>query len=84
MRRLLDTQRMLVQFSRENDRLASENGRLRMGKTLVANDYAGARAAGARSKHPSGHTEWAGVAWLLTNKSVPSLPLLLFLLLQAH
>lgn len=42
MRRLLDTQRMLVQFSRENDRLASENGRLRTGKTLVANDYAGA------------------------------------------
>ncbi len=42
MRRLLDTQRMLVQFSRENDRLASENGRLRAGKTLVANDYAGA------------------------------------------
>jgi len=32
---------MLVQFSRENDRLASENGRLRTGKTLVANDYAG-------------------------------------------
>lgn len=42
MRRLLDTQRMLVQFSRENDRLAGENGRLRTGKTLVANDYAGA------------------------------------------
>ncbi|PRW61495.1 kinesin motor catalytic domain [Chlorella sorokiniana] len=42
MRRLLDTQRMLVQFSRENDRLAGENGRLRTGKTLVANDYADA------------------------------------------
>lgn len=46
MRRLLDTQRMLVQFSRENDRLASENGRLRTGKTLVANDYAGALRVG--------------------------------------
>lgn len=42
MRRLLDTQRMLVQFSRENDRLAGENGRLRSGKTAVANDYKGA------------------------------------------
>lgn len=41
MRRLLDTQRMLVQFSRENDRLANENGRLRTGKALVGNDYAG-------------------------------------------
>lgn len=41
MRRLLETQRMLVAFSRENDRLASENGRLRTGKTLVANDYKG-------------------------------------------
>ena len=41
MRRLLETQRMLVQFSRENDRLASENGRLRSGRALVANDYKG-------------------------------------------
>jgi hypothetical protein len=41
MRRLLETQRMLVQFSRENDRLSSENGRLRTGKNLVANDYKG-------------------------------------------
>lgn len=41
MRRLLDTQRMLVQFSRENDRLAGENGRLRSRKTAVANDYKG-------------------------------------------
>lgn len=41
MRRLLETQRMLVQFSRENDRLAGENGRLRSGKTAVANDYKG-------------------------------------------
>jgi hypothetical protein len=41
MRRLLETQRMLVQFSRENDRLSSENGRLRTGKSLVANDYKG-------------------------------------------
>jgi hypothetical protein len=41
MRRLLETQRMLVQFSKENDRLAGENGRLRNGRTLVANDYKG-------------------------------------------
>ena len=36
---------MLVAFSRENDRLAGENGRLRAGKNLVANDYQGARSA---------------------------------------
>lgn len=41
MRRLLETQRMLVQFSRENDRLAGENGRLRNGRALVSNDYKG-------------------------------------------
>lgn len=43
MRRLLDTQRMLVQFSRENDRLAGENGRLRSGRALVADSYQGRR-----------------------------------------
>lgn len=32
---------MLVQFSRENDRLAGENDRLRAGKQLVATDYQG-------------------------------------------
>lgn len=41
MRRLLDTQRMLVQFSRENDRLAGENGRLRSGRALFSDDYQG-------------------------------------------
>lgn len=46
MRRLLETQRMLVAYSRENDRLAGENGRLRTGKTMVANDYKGGWVGG--------------------------------------
>lgn len=41
MRRLVDMQQMLVQVSHENERLAAENGRLRSGKALVANDYSG-------------------------------------------
>ena len=39
MRRLLDTQRLLVAVSRENDRLAGVNQRLAAGRQLVADDY---------------------------------------------
>lgn len=58
MRRLLDTQRLLVAVSRENDRLAGLNQRLSDGRQLVADEYkARQEALGALEVQGPGGTD---------------------------